>query len=1073
MTTMSSIAIKHGEKIMAARNIEEILREASALQVAKRHDEAIALLMPLAERLPNDQRLGHALALAYGGKAEFLLEEADRLGAMPTADELERIEHLLERASEADPNLADPYWDRAVIHARFRENFDEAATQLSRAKALGYAHPMMPRLEALIHERTSVDQPPALDEFTRLLHQLIDQARGPAANVLFSSKGLGDLRTLDDYCDEGASLVEAEKVSRQAFLNAFSVAQALEGDTSEIVLDFLRRVSASLKDAEVEQLVGNAHLAIVAQMAQYLGGQPEMDDRGLRKARRCAQRGLDIAEEAAFSVDPDIKGNLLIALGQTYSRSKHQDLQQAIPLYLQALDLKKAAGNKEGADRLQDLLKRMIAHQMDQTRAATVIGIGGIGAALEGLKVAYDAAIRLKHGELILETGLALAETLGGASQPEEAIEILEDIAKRAELSPQQEFSIHFVLAARLSETQRPEAIHRAREIGENQVQLLNTEAASVAPQTVWMNLGNFRRLDDDLSGSREAFRMALNLCPKPEPNEVPAQLGQMKMLLAEAELLLGNKEEGQRLLTEAEEAFTHLTGVGKLHFESMTARWTFDLGDPEASAEHALRGIGARKFILSQGPSPDVWESMLREWTRLDVSAVRAHHAIGTPEAIEQALLVAEAAKGRLFAWLARVRGGMEAASYALDEKRQEEALAIVRTWVEPGGRWMVSLFAHREGLSVVGVGPEGRLAGGWLDDFDYDDLRLRVFEPWERGLEAGLGQGDPVARGLAGSIAELLLSRIGTLIGRAIPELADGGEELVLLPHRLFRSIPLAHIELPNGKRLSQCFTRVSVCPSLSEFGRALKHPPEEPLEFATERAFVDADGTLPFARVEGLASVGKEKVTAGDTVSVDALRATLLEPGVLLLSCHGDFDENNPWRSTIHAADGNLVLGELLTEGKAVGADLVILGVCEAGKSRRSLSDEPLSFPTFLVSLGAKAVIAPAWQVEDFSSFLFITRLMEKVRAGTHPAEGVAAAAHELRQMTAAMALQELSNVKRTLGEGCWPLDAKVTMGLQHRLEDYEHWLSRDFKPNEYPFDALDWAGFQIFGYIPNIT
>jgi hypothetical protein len=668
---------------------------------------------------------------------------------------------------------------------------------------------------------------------------------------------------------------------------------------------------------------------------------------------------------------------------------------------------------------------------------------------------------------LIHESGLTLAEALGGASQPTEAIEVLESIAGFEGLSPEQEFEIRFVLAARLSETKRSEAIRRAREIGEAQVKLLGTEAARIAPQTVWMNLGNYRRLAGDLVGAREAFRTALELCPPPRPNEVPVQPGQIKMLLAEAELLLENEEDGRRLIAEADEAFTHVTGVGKLHFESMAARWMFELGDPEASARHAAKGIAARKFILSQGPSPNVWESMLREWTRLDVNAVRANHAIGTPEAVEQALLVAEAAKGRLYAWLVRVRAGQEAASHALDESRQKDALAAVRKWTESGRRWMVSLFGHREGLSVVGVGPEGRLVGTWLDDFDYDDLRLRVYEPWEKGLEAGLVLGDTVARGMAGALTELMLARIGSWVGRAIPELAQGGDELVVLPHRLFRSLPIAHVELPTGARLSQCFRRVSVCPSLTEFARCLSHPRARSKSVA-KRAFVDADGTLPFARMEGMSSLGKEHVATGDAISVAVLGKALLEPGILLLSCHGDFDENNPWQSRIHAADGDVVLGELLTEGETVGSELVILGVCEAGKSRRSLSDEPVSFPTFLTSLGANMVIAPTWQVEDFSSFLFVTKLLHEMKSGAHPAEALSTAAQHVRELTANKALEEISHIQSTLDKGTWRLNPDVTNDLQLRLKEYERWLSRDLEPNEYPFDALDWGGFQIYGY-----
>jgi CHAT domain len=56
----------------------------------------------------------------------------------------------------------------------------------------------------------------------------------------------------------------------------------------------------------------------------------------------------------------------------------------------------------------------------------------------------------------------------------------------------------------------------------------------------------------------------------------------------------------------------------------------------------------------------------------------------------------------------------------------------------------------------------------------------------------------------------------------------------------------------------------------------------------------------------------------------------------------------------------------------------AHAVVLGVREAGRSRRSMADEPWGFPTLLLQQGAEAVVAPSWQVDDFAPFLLITFL-----------------------------------------------------------------------------------------------
>jgi CHAT domain-containing protein len=110
----------------------------------------------------------------------------------------------------------------------------------------------------------------------------------------------------------------------------------------------------------------------------------------------------------------------------------------------------------------------------------------------------------------------------------------------------------------------------------------------------------------------------------------------------------------------------------------------------------------------------------------------------------------------------------------------------------------------------------------------------------------------------------------------------------------------------------------------------------------------------------------------------------------------------------------------------------------------------------------------VIAPTWQVEDFSSFLFVTKLLHEMRSGAHPAEALSTAARHVRELTANKALEEISHIQSTLDKGTWKLNPDVATDLQLRLKEYERWLSRDLEPNEYPFDALDWAGFQVYGY-----
>lgn len=900
-----------------------------------------------------------------------------------------------------------------------------------------------------------------------LLLKLVNQAQGPTADMLDAKAGLGNIWTLADYCQQAKTIIETGKVNTAEFREVLDIAEKVDGDAGEYALDFLRRISPAMKNEALEILVTNAHLKIIAEQSFDVRSQVDRRPRALKIARRCADRGLTIIDESNVQVNPDIHADLLLAKGQTYTHPSEPKLDRALRLFLQALDKKELAGNLQDIQKLRGLLAQMCKYQMSQVVFAGVIG--GVGEALNTLKVSYEATQRLGEANLIIECGLSLAEALGQVRQADEAVDLVREILARDDITAKQSFDGRFILAARLSELEHRNiyAVAEARKIGEQLVKDLPEVDTGVPHQTVWMNLGNFRRLDDDLKGAREAFETAMGLCPELGPDQIPEQQGQIKALLAETEILLGHFDKGKQLLKEAEADFKHVIGFSKIHFESLAAKYAMKMGDAKKSALHSQKGFSAIRFILEKRPSPDVWESVFREWTSMDVVAVQAYHAMGGNANLEKALLIAEAAKGRLFEWLVRARWDEEAAQNTLDPTRQENALKRIREWAMAGQRWGVSLFGHREGLSITAISPTGEVMGAWLDDFDYDILRLKVFEPWEEALEAASNNGDRLAEKLAATVVDLLLESIGNFLWRAIPELSDGGEDLVLLPHRIFRSLPVCHALLPNGKRLTQLFERVTVCASLTDFARMTSHSWAES-KTTYDQSIVDADGSLPFARLEGLTAFGKENLAAGAEVTLKKLKTGLKQPGTLLLSCHGDFNEQNPWSSGISVADGELILGELLKQGNRLKNRLVILGVCEAGKARHSLSDEPVSFPSLLISLGAGLVIAPLWKVEDFSSFLFIKKLNSMIQSGIHPARAIALTATWQQTLTAKKALIHLNDLKGFLTTHEGIFDSRTSEVLLDRISEYTYWLADDMLPNEYPFNALDWAAYQIMGY-----
>ena len=124
--------------------------EYAELLKAQRHDDAIAYVDRFLKHDPDNPTLKLRAARARGGKGEDILMSCDRAGVMPSPEQIDTMCGLFQEAIALDAYLADPYWDLAVIHARFLNQPDQAADYLGKAKRLGYKHPMMKRLEALI-----------------------------------------------------------------------------------------------------------------------------------------------------------------------------------------------------------------------------------------------------------------------------------------------------------------------------------------------------------------------------------------------------------------------------------------------------------------------------------------------------------------------------------------------------------------------------------------------------------------------------------------------------------------------------------------------------------------------------------------------------------------------------------------------------------------------------------------------------------------------------------------------------------------------------------------------------------
>jgi CHAT domain-containing protein len=185
--------------------------------------------------------------------------------------------------------------------------------------------------------------------------------------------------------------------------------------------------------------------------------------------------------------------------------------------------------------------------------------------------------------------------------------------------------------------------------------------------------------------------------------------------------------------------------------------------------------------------------------------------------------------------------------------------------------------------------------------------------------------------------------------------------------------------------------------------------------------------------------------------------------------LLSLHGDFDEQDPFQSKIFTANGDLALYQLLAGQTPINSRIVVLGVCEAGRSQRSQSDELFGFPALFLQGGVEVVVAPAWIVDDFTSFLFIGKVFNAIKQDVDIFHAVRDTARWLRELTAQAALEQTDHLMSTLRD-CGEQGQTAVEALKPRVEAQTAWLET-LSPTEKPFRSpLDWAAFQITGVPP---
>jgi tetratricopeptide (TPR) repeat protein len=773
---------------------QEVEQEAALHQLSQEHWRSVALLERALAALGPDSGLARALALVLGSRVELIMGWADALGVVPPDDMVARSEQSLRRAVESDPTVADVHWDLAVVLARYRGDYASAGESLRAALDLGYAHPMVPRLQALLAAQPP--PPPAASEPGTLLRQLLlrlaDQATSPDSRLLRArergnEQGAGPPATFGDYLAAAEALASAGDLTQFELLDLLDAAGVFQGSAAERVVALLREMAEGHEPGPFLDEATDRHLRLLRSTAFAHFGRRGEGVEWVRSARGAAEAGLAIVDASPASVDPDLHAELLLAKGQAlYAAGGELEAGEAIRCYADALSLKRRAEKVDDAARLEKMLWEQITHRVGKGVMATMVG--GIGEGLEVLRICVEVVGELGDPVRAADVRLRVAILLRQSALREQAETMLRSLLSQ-ELPDRLRYEVEVELASIYSET------GHAAEAAALQRSLLDRPIDADDPRNavIWANYANSLRLLEDHEGAREALRTAWKLLP-PEETErtgdrVPSRGIWIRTLMAQLEMLAGRAEDAWEHL-EMVEALGAGPPIGLegMHIARVKAQVLMALGRFDEASRCLDTAIANFNFLLRQGPSLPTWESLLAEWTTLDGLSIRAALRGTAEERFEQALLRAEGAKGRISAWLERVTspGGSQ---WALSPERQREALAAAREWLAARpGRRIVSLFATSDGLGIFALASPGGVAGTWMDDFDYDVLSRDLFLPWQRLVDGAFDTGDRETLAVAAALTDHLLDRVGAWLWRAVPSLAEGGSDLLIIPHRLF---------------------------------------------------------------------------------------------------------------------------------------------------------------------------------------------------------------------------------------------------------------------------------------------
>jgi CHAT domain-containing protein len=261
------------------------------------------------------------------------------------------------------------------------------------------------------------------------------------------------------------------------------------------------------------------------------------------------------------------------------------------------------------------------------------------------------------------------------------------------------------------------------------------------------------------------------------------------------------------------------------------------------------------------------------------------------------------------------------------------------------------------------------------WVEDY-----RQEIWQYWSHKEAHGTWQelGDPLLR--------------------EVRQLLPGAGLVHLVPHALLHYLPI-HALRVNGRHLIDDFP-IAYGPSAAVLARVAQRVSRNNDAYrgqgalvlgytprASERKVFEGEAVRVAARFGTSAHVGKKATLA-------LLQRQGGECDTIHLSCHGVFDDENPWASGLHLANGMATVRDIMS--LKLKARLVTLSACQTATSARRPGDDLVGLVRAVLYAGASTVLATLWEVEATSALELMDDFYARWAAqGTAKAQGEALA------------------------------------------------------------------------------